>query len=226
MNLSERNRKVANIRWEKVHNNERKCILNNEESFILKSAICGFLAGDGSVQKRKERSYYHYQVDLFADDIQMVDVYLKAINKVYNKNPSVVIRDNCYHVRLGSRVIVEDLFSISEFGLTKWRLPSFIFSLDGAEEAWLKAFFSAEAYVGKDHIKIQTINQKGMLEVSELLISLGIENKVYYYTPKNENYSMVTIIRINKKSDLKIYSEKVGFWHNKKNIALKKALDL
>jgi hypothetical protein len=50
MNLSERNRKVASSRWNKIHVLEFQQINNN---LVKKAALCGFLAGDGSVQIRK-----------------------------------------------------------------------------------------------------------------------------------------------------------------------------
>ena len=53
MNVSKRNKKVAISRWERKHSEEESMIKNDEETLILKASICGFLAGDGSVQKRK-----------------------------------------------------------------------------------------------------------------------------------------------------------------------------
>jgi ADP-ribosylglycohydrolase len=53
MNFSRRNKKVALARWNRVHAKEKEGISSNSNSLIMKAAICGFLAGDGSVQKRK-----------------------------------------------------------------------------------------------------------------------------------------------------------------------------
>jgi hypothetical protein len=43
MNFSDRNKKAAISRWNKIHNLENKNINND---LVKKAAICGFLAGD------------------------------------------------------------------------------------------------------------------------------------------------------------------------------------
>lgn len=222
MRLSARNRKVAVARWTKIIGNEKQRIANTTEAQILKAAICGFLAGDGSVQARKEKSFYRYQLDFFPDDALMLTTYCNALREVYNKIPSVVVRDNVYNVRLTSRTVTEDLLSLARFGVKKWTLPYELFLVPGAKEAWLRAFFSAEAYVGQNHIKIQTTNKEGMECLSKLLGELLINHNCYEYTPKKQNYSLVTIIVIRKKEALIAYDQKIGFFHKKKTDRLKK----
>jgi hypothetical protein len=198
----------------------------DENSMLLRSALCGFLAGDGSVQVRKVKTYYHYQLDFFPDDKFMMKTYYDYMKIIYNRVPSTRIRDNVYHVRITSRAIVEDLLEHSQFGIKEWSMPEELFSIEGAKEAWLRAFYSAEAYINDNVIRIQTVNKNGMLAISKLLLSLGIENRVYYYQPKKQNWSLVTIVTINKKEARRIFFDKVGFWHSKKTKTLKKSLNL
>jgi hypothetical protein len=105
-------------------------------------------------------------------------------------------------------------------------LPKSLFKIKGAKENWLKAFFSAEAYVGKKAIKVQTINQKSMKKVSNLLKGLGIENNYYEYNSKKVSDSPVGIIMITRISSRLKYHDSIGFWHSKKTLALKESLDL
>jgi hypothetical protein len=226
MDFTERNKKVAEARWKKELSEKKKEILDNNESLFLKSVICGFLAGDGSVQIRKEKTFFHYQIDFFPDDHLMLKTYQDAIFKIYNKTCSVRRRDNVFAVRLTSRIITEDILKYARFGVKEWTLPHKLFSVKGAKEAWLKAFFSAEAYVTDKIIRIQTINKEGMKEVSCQLESIGIQNNYYEYSPKNKNHSGVSIVIITKKAARKRFYDTIGFWHSKKTEALKKALDL
>lgn len=226
MNVSERNKKIALARWKNKHSKERQKIRTDEETLLLKASICGFLAGDGSVQKRKAKSFYHCQIDFFPDDALMKDTYLSQMRKVYEKIPLVQKKNKHYIIRLSSKVIVEDLMNIANFGLKKWTLPKSLLFIKGAKENWLKAFFSAEAYVSSNSIKIQTVNKKGMQEVSKILQGLGIATKSYEYQPKKENHSLVSIIFINKKEDRLKFFNKIGFWHEKKTKILKESLGL
>ena len=156
----------------------------------------------------------------------MLKTYRNFVNKLYRKKPSVRIRDNVYHVRMTSRAIVEDLLENADFGIKSWKLPEKIFLINGAKEFWLKGFFSAEAYVSNKTIRVQTVNKNGMLQISKILFELGIDNSIYNYTPKNKKWSSVTILAINKKEARIKYFHKIGFWHSKKNKALKKSLNL
>lgn len=226
MNLSERNKKVAVARWNKILSKEKENIRNNDVSLKLKSMLSGFLAGDGSVQIRKEKEFYHYEIQFFPDDELMLSTYCSIIKKLYGKNPKITRGHNVFNARITSKTIVEDLFKYSSFGLKKWCLPYELFRIKGAKEVWLKAFFSAEAYVGSNSIKIQTVNKKGMMSVSKLLNDLGIPNKYYEYTPKNKNYSSVGIIFILSKEARKLFYDKIGFYHSKKTETLKKSLGL
>jgi len=226
MDLTTRNKKVAINRWKRTLENESKNIRKDKTSMILRSEICGFLAGDGSVQIRKEKSFYHYQLDFFPDDDIMLQRYLKIISLVYNKEPQVLQKHNYYTVRLTSKTIIVDLLKYATFGVQKWNIPIKLLEYHNADKKWLKAFFSAEGTVDNKRIKIQSINEIGMEQVSQLLNNNNIEHKRYKYKPKNVNYNEVHIIMIFKKEARRIFQKKVGFYHSKKELTLKKSLDL
>ena len=217
---------MAIARWKKVHAEEKQRISNDKESSVVKAAICGFLAGDGYVQKRKEKSFFHYQIDFFPDDKIMRDAYTSQVKEQYGKSPSIKKNKNFYSVRISSRTIFEDLNQHAKFGLMNWRLPKDLMGLEGAKRNWLRAFFSAEAYVNKNVIRVQTINEMGMREISKLLDSIGIKHKYYEYNSKIKSESRAFIINIScKESRLKFYRD-IGFWHGQKSRTLKEALGL
>lgn len=226
MNISNRNRKVAFSRWNKIHNRQKELILDNLEIKKMKSMLCGFLAGDGSVQIRREKSFFHYQLDFFPDDKLMLDTYCDAIKKVYNKMPKITIKNNVFNVRLTSKIIVNDLCQHAVFGLYNWNFPEDLFMIKSTKEEWLRAFFSAEAYVAPNHIKLQTVNIKSMKKLSKLLNEFGISNNYYEYLPKKSNYSKVGIIMITRKESRKLFYKKIGFYHSKKTKSLKNSLGL
>lgn len=226
MNLTERNTKVALSHWARVLNKERAKIKNNKKGLTYKAILCGFLAGDGSVEIRKDRKYLHYEIRFYPEDRIMLHEYCKAMKYVYDKIPKIKRKNKFFYVRLTSRTVVEDIVKYSNFGLYKWTLPLELFNVKGAKEAWLRAFFSAEGYVNNWSIKIQTVNTNGIKEVSKLLNEIGIRHKYYEYNPKKNNHSTVGIVVIMQKESRKTFYEKVGFWHSKKTNKLKKSLNL
>jgi len=226
MDFSLRNQKIAESRWRKTIDREKYYFLETKEAKILKSLLCGMLCGDGSVQVRKEKQYSHYQLDFFPDDKRMAEVYCLILQRVYNKQPTVKKEKSYFSVRLTSRSVVEDLLQITSYGIKAWRVPSSLFFTDVNKKAWLQGFFSAEAYVSAKQIKLQTVNEEGMRQVSQLLTEIGIRHKFYLYIPKLPNCSPVYIIMINSKEDRKRFYAEVGFCHTKKMNQLRKSLGL
>jgi len=226
MSLSDRNKKVANNRWSKRIEQENNNIKTDNKSMLFRAAICGFLAGDGSVQVRKQRSHYRYDIYFFPDDEKMLQAYLDMIKYIYNKNPAVKRKTKFYSVRITSVAIAKDILKYSTFGIKTWTIPGYLESVKGAKEEWLKAFFSAEGYVSKNTIRIQTVNKLGISQISHLLDTLNINHRCFKYTPKKENHSEVAILIIIRKSDRHKFYDQIGFYHNKKEILLRKTLDL
>lgn len=221
MDYSLRNEKVAVARWRKTLETEISKIPNNKESMLLRAILCGFLAGDGSVIRRTKGNAFRYDIGFYPDDISMLNCYLSTVKQLYGKQPRTTKRSGVFQVRITSKTIYEDLRRYANFGIYSWSLPKKLFLVDGALELWLRAFFSAEGYVGHNQIKLQTVNKLGMLEVSKVLNRLHIKHGFYKYSPKNKSYSQVSIISITSPESRKMFIEKIGFWHNKKNKILR-----
>lgn len=226
MNLSVRNRKVAVNRWEKILRKEAADLRKDKAAIADKIAICGFLAGDGSVQIRKEKTFLHYQIDFFPDDVTMLETYATLMNRVYHKKPSIRQRDNVFHLRNTSKIIVLDLLNYTKFGIRKWEIPRLALQDDDLGKVWLKAFFSSDGYVGANTVRIQTVNKYGMLQLSELLEHYKIRHHCYEYQSAQEKISRVFIVAINRKEDRLRFFNEIGFWHAKKELCLRKSLNL
>lgn len=222
--ISEHNTKVAINRWARVRTKERRAFATDSEAAVMRAALCGFLAGDGSVKKRVTSRHVRYDIRFFPDDQLMLETYLHFFERVYRKKPAVTPMKGYYNVQLSSRTIGEDFFAMATFGLYTWRPPL----LENNEQkiAWLRAFFSAEGYVGIKAVRVQTVNANGMEFVSELLAGFNIHHRCYVYVPKNNNHSSVHIVTILRKNDRLLFADLIGFWHARKTNVLEKTLHL
>ena len=142
--ISKRNRRVAINRWQNAYSYKRAVIESNSNKKFNYSILLGFLAGDGSVQKRKTKSGFRYQVDFFPDDDYMLEIYLHCFNDLYKCYPTVKKYNNYYSVRISSNVIGKDLLDKCDLSTNDWVIPENIDII-----FWLRAFYSCEAYVGK-----------------------------------------------------------------------------
>jgi len=212
MDIFEHNKKVAIARWANVHNKEKEFIVDNPP---LKARLAGYLAGDGSViVTRESNKPTHFAIKFYPDHISLVNSYVQAFKILYNKEPKVIAHKNFFSVIVYSKTIVEDLLKLGSFGKLKWRAPMEILNSQEAKKEWLMAIFDCEGYVGKNQIKIQTVNKEGIADIKNLLLEFGIKANSYVYHPKNNKWNTVYILSINKKSERIKFLNSVGFHHS------------
>jgi hypothetical protein len=225
MNIKERNMRNISSRWKKKHDIELTWINSHKNTNYLKARICGYLAGDGNISIRKEKTSgkIHHEIKFFPDHVSLIAPYLRAFIESYNKIPKVTKKHNFYEVRINSKVIVNDLLALCSFGITKWTILKF----DDAEckKEWLRAIFDSDAYVGSKSIRIKTVNKNGLESIKDLLYDLGIEtSKIYIYIPKNKNWSANYILDVRKIESMKRFSRVIGFNHKLKEERLLKII--
>jgi len=222
MNINERNKKVALSRWAKIHAQERNVVNKNSHKKHLKARLCGFLAGDGSILVRKDNDEkMHYVLRFFPDHPSLIEPFTESLFELYSKRP-IIKKDYanqgiiCY-----SKVVVEDLLNTAKFGILSWQVPFSLLKDKRTKIEWLRAFFDSEAYVGKNNIRVQTVNERGIKEVQQLLAEFGIESKKYTYKPRNKNWKKVHILIIGSKDNQLKFLNTIGFNHQIKASKLK-----
>ncbi len=224
MGVCERNSLVANRRWTRVHDLEHARIRTDEQAMCMKAALCGFLAGDGNVVHRVEETYERWQITFFPDDQNMLHTFKHFISSIYNKKLSITKEINFYSVQLTSKSTAIDLLELGCFSTHDWVIPEFVMNTRYYLIAWIRAFYSAEAYVSNEVIRVQTVNHQGMKQLSEAFKSLDIVHRTYTFTPKNKNHSQVHILIISNYAMRRRYAKLIGFWHDNKTRTLSKAL--
>lgn len=217
---SERNRKVAINRWKNVRQKLYSEIALKEKSIdfrVLKAKLLGFLAGDGCVLIRQDcNGNMHHSIDFYPDDKLMLKHYIDAFNSFYNKMPTIREEDKYFRVRVSSKPICLDLLRTTMLGTHDWRIPYKYLNLDILKIEWLRAFFDCEAYVGKNYVRIQSVNKKGIDDIHILLRKFDIESRLYIYERKNKNWNTNYILSIGRKDSIKKFYKTIGFNHSRK----------
>lgn len=217
MNLRERNLKKVLSRWKKQHENELNWIKSHKNTNFLKARICGYLAGDGNVAIRREKSSnkIHHEIRFFPDHSSLIKPYVIAFKKAYNKTPHVVKKNNYYEIRIDSKIVANDLLPLCSFGTENWTIPEF--NERKCKIEWLRALFDSDSYVGKKQVRLKFVNKKGLESVKRLLNEFNIEtSKIYRYKPKNRRWNINYILDIRKIKSLKKFSKIIGFNHKLK----------
>ena len=197
--------------------------------------IHGHLCGDGSVyiskekrspgsllnHKRRNLNVNMWYICYTNNNKELLNEFADAMMKQFKrkaqwpKGKSEVRYKGCKHIIEKLSVLNKNSYS--------WSIPSFISNAPSKIVAhWLRAFFDDEGsvIVKEKKIKLDVVNERGLLSVRSLLKSLGIESKMYGpYKSKNPNHALRFRIVIGRNS-LQEYHKKVSFTHPEKKIKL------
>jgi len=215
--ILEKWRKIRIRNYEKSLESFKK--LNEEESEILKSRLCGFLAADGSVFIRKElrTEKVHYEIRFYPDDYALVELFNKSFERLYGKKVFYKQDGKYFRISISNKFAVRDLLSISKFSSKNWTLPKILKSKESKIE-WLKAYFDCDGYVCKKYIQVQSVNKNGLNQISKLLKEFGIVSKIYVYERKQKSWNINYLLNINGKVMMTKFLKEIGFNHTlKKN---------
>ena len=221
MNLSDRNRWNIGCRWKKIHNIEKDRI---NEDYLILSRLCGFLAGDGSliIRKEKSREAMRYNVRFYPDDLELVDLFVDSFEKVYSKIPHVKKLKNHFRVSITSKVATLHLDDVASFGTMDWDVPGFVLNSKEYVVEFVRAFYDCEGYVGKNRVDVQSVNKEGLLQIKKLLSELEIDSNFYTYERKNPNWNTNYILVISGKENIINFARFIGFNHSVKRVKLNK----
>lgn len=123
-------------------------------------------------------------------------------------------QDHFYSVKLSNKVIVEHLLNYGSFKSTKWNVP--MFNSNDEKIEFLRAFYDSEAYVSKYTIRIESVNETGLLQIKHLLHQFGIDSRIYQYKRKNPNWNTNYILSINNRENRVKFLRCIGFYHSRK----------
>lgn len=187
--------------------------------------IISHLLGDGTVSIGRNgeinASYYN-------QDEVLMNSFIEDTNKIFNTGYlKIKFNKTTPFVRLPTPASLLLLYYINDFGSKTSRIPNFI--MQGSFEfksEFLKAFFDDEAYVKFNpphrYIEMALANKFLINDLKYLLNTFGIKfSKTYYKTQRGFD-SYYFYIRGN--SNLRTFSEKIGFTHSSKRYKLSQIL--
>lgn len=214
--IAERNKKIALNRWNKILSERLKKFNDNSVKYrYLKARIIGYLVGDGCVSIHLEPdNTIHHSVDFYPDDDGMLNAFMDAFFKVYERKPKIRCLGKYYSVRISSKPIVLDLLKIGSFKSLEWQIPEFCFVEEKKE--FLRAFYDCEGYVGKNIVAVQSVNKTGLENIGLLLREFDIGAKFYSYKRKNINWNVNYLLHITDKNSIRRFLKYIGFNHSRK----------
>ena len=194
--------------------------IDRKSGLINLARICGFIMGDGTIDRRKEKEWFHSEIRFYPDNLQVAQIFADTFEYLYSKRPTVTQLKNYYCVRAISKVACDHLLGIGSFSSLEWRIPIRLLSNKKVKTEFIKALFDCEAYIGRRNLQFQSVNKKGIEELRTLLKDMGISASVYEYKRKNPKWNTNYILVISRKENIKRYAKLIGFNHPEKQIKL------
>jgi intein/homing endonuclease len=224
MGLEGRNKLVALKRWENQRAKYLRYIASTEHDQEARAIICGFLAGDGNLNESVRQGVTHSCVGFYPDDDYILATYIDCMKRVFGVTPTVRALKSYYSVRTHLQTVLEYLRSLGQFGVHNWRVPEFVKESRSLTKLWLRAFYAADGGVRPKYIRLQTVNELGMKDVSQMLQRIGVHHNSYVHHPRNTRHSTVHIIIIGTWKAKEFFAKEIGFFHERKNVALERYL--
>lgn len=207
-------RQIIREKQNKIIENNLLLKLKDKKTYLLIARLCGFLAGDGHIKLRTDKKgWHHHEIRFYPDNLDIANLFVKTFKELYEKEPRTTPLHNFYKIAVTSKVACNHLLKISTYDTHNWNIPDFVLKTDELKAEFLKAIFDCEASVGKRNIQFQSVNKKGIKQVSNLLQGIGIHSKIYSYKRSNPNWNINYILVVSRKENIKRYAELIGFNH-------------
>jgi len=170
----------------------------------------------GTLLKHKRKKLYRleYVIEYSNTCNELLKEFQSDVRIALNRNPGILRNRNRIELK-GVKKISERLYLTGKNSHT-WYIPDFIMqSSDSIKTNWLRVLFDDEGHVSvlKKMIVLNMVNKKGLLQIQELLRSLSIESRItgpYKYKVFKSYHLKIY------RTELKKYSEIIGFKHPKK----------
>lgn len=202
----------------------------NKKDLLVK--IHGYVASDGGIYPYKNKDLHggklrirrYLRTRFFNKEEALIQDFLETIRKIYPEIRSIKYYPKRYEIDVRNYRISKDILKLGRIGSRVWEVPR---NLNRRQRIiWLRAFVDGEGSVynkGYDrYLVIDSINGRGLKEVSSILKSLRIENHFYRFDFKGYIFYR---IKISRKENLTRFCKVIGFNHPKRMKKLKEAIN-
>lgn len=184
--------------------------------------IHAHICGDGCIYLKREKRPKKYllnhnniyenvwTIEYSNNSIELLNEFANDFKIAFDRKAQM--RPKYNRVRISSAKWIIDMLDLKNKNSYNWHIPELITNQDkNIISAQLRAFFDDEATVTeKGAVRVKSMNWKGLIQISELLLRFGINSSI---TGPNSDKSYY--IYIYKKCSA-IYDKSIGFLHPSK----------
>lgn len=201
----------------------------NKKDHLVK--LHAYISSDGRVDTWKSKDLHgkklrvrtRFRIRFFNVEKMLIDDFIKSVKQIYSGKKYVYYPKKRDELEVRGQIITKGIFALGQVSTKNWELPK---KLNKNQKAiWIRAFADCDGTVYNKnytrYVAIDSINLKGLKQISNVLDEFGIKNKIYDIKYKgNISYRL----KISKKENLIKFEKLIGFNHPKKKEKLKQAI--
>ena len=192
------------------------------------ASLHGNLCGDGCISQykvkygiremitqRRKKKFRDRKTMVYTNNRpELLEKFKKNIKKLF---PLVKFSNSKFNeVRLRAVYVINTFQRYGNYGSWVWEIPYSIFNgKENLKTEWIKSFFDDEATIAGRRILADSVNRKGLSQVSSMLDNLNIENTIKEYKTK----ARLVVYNLER------YHQLIGFDHLLKKEILTKKLN-
>lgn len=189
-----------------------------------------YVSSDGMIDKwkckelhgKKLRIRKLLRVRFYNQEERLINDFIDSVKKIY-PSKSVKYYPKRGEIEIRSQVVSKDLLKLGDVSSRNWEFPKKLNKVQ--KRIWINAFASCDGTVYNKnynrYVAIDSINLKGLKQISGILNEFKISNSIYDVKYK-ENISYR--LRIYRKENLIKFNNLIGFNHPKKQKRLEEAI--
>jgi len=201
----------------------------NKKDALVK--IHAYASSDGIIDTWKSKDMHgnklrvrkRFRVRFYNNEKTLIEDFINAAQKIYPIQKYIRYSQKRSEVEVRGQIICKKLLSLGGVSTKNWEVPK---SLNKKQKSiWIRAFADCDGTVGhynyNRYIAIDSINLKGLNQISKVLDEFGIFNRIQKVKYKGKiSYRL----KVSRRENLLKFSKLIGFNHPKKKKKLISAI--
>lgn len=179
--------------------------------------------GSKDIHGKKLRIRDRFRIRFYNNEKTLIEDFIKGVRKIYSIAKYIRYSKKRFEVEVRGQLISKEILKLGRISTSNWEMPNKINKKQ--KIIWIRAFADCDGTVGdynySRYVAIDSINLKGLKQISKSLEGFGILNRIQKVNYKGKiSYRL----KISGRNNLVRYFKLIGFKHIKKQSKLNKIL--
>ncbi|MFH1311278.1 MAG: LAGLIDADG family homing endonuclease [Nanoarchaeota archaeon] len=202
----------------------------NKRDLLIK--LHAYISSDGIIDTWKSKDIHgkklrirkRLRVRFYSNEKTLIDDFIESVIKIYHDKKYIRYSEKRMEVEVRGQIISKKILELGNISTTSWEMPKNLSNKQ--KRIWIRAFADCDGTIGyykyNKYVAIDSINLKGLTQISHILTKFGIFNRIQNVKYKGKiSYRL----KVSRKENLIRYNRLIGFNHPYKQEKLIKVIN-